>query len=234
MEGPSPSSKAKQSCDSADAVNDVKNAGNAKKIFSTKLSLPKFIAISKLLTPDQKSLVDSMGFSHLLDLCCESVPRGISIWLAKHFDVKSRTLILPNGSRIVITPLFVHRVLGIPIGGKAVSKRCEDSVKSWICQETKCKGSNPTINELKALFTPQLSGGKFKIIYFELLDVPITREYQHISLLKFWSTDMIKAFETLDAEDDEHSVFGRLPVLFFNINADERFEQNHFLGKHCR
>ena len=106
-----------------------------------------------------------MGFSHLLDLCCESVPRGISIWLAKHFDVKSRTLILPNGSRIVITPLFVHRVLGIPIGGKAISKRCEDSVKSWICQETKCKGSNPTINELKALFTPQLSGGKFKVVF---------------------------------------------------------------------
>ena len=135
------------------------------QIFSTKLSLPKFIAISKLLTPDQKRLVDSMGFSHLLDLCCESVPRGISIWLAKHFDVKSRTLILLNGSRIVITPLFVHRVLGIPIGGKAISKRCEDSVKSWICQETKCKGSNPTINELKALFTPQLSGGKFKVVF---------------------------------------------------------------------
>ena len=135
------------------------------QIFSTKLSLPKFIAISKLLTPDQKSLVDSMGFSHLLDLWCESVPRGISIWLAKHFDVKSRTLISPNGSKIVITPLFVHRVLGIPIGGKAVSKRCEDSVKSWICQETKCKGSNPTINELKALFTPQLSGGKFKVVF---------------------------------------------------------------------
>lgn len=74
----------------------------------------------------------------------------------------------------------------------------------------------------------------WQIIYFELLDVPITRDYQHISLLKFWSTDMIKAFETLDAEDDEHSVFGRLPVLFFNINAVERFEQNHFLGKHCR
>ena len=54
----------------------------------------------------------------------------------------------------------------------------------------------------------------WQIIYFELLDVPITREYQHISLLKFWSTDMIKAFETLDAEDDEHSVFGRLPVFF--------------------
>ena len=135
------------------------------QIFSTKLSLPKFIAISKLLTPDQKRLVDSMGFSHLLDLCCESVPRGISIWLAKHFYVKSRTLILLNGSRIVITPLFVHRVLGIPIGGKAISKRCEDSIKSWICQETKCKGSNPTINELKALFTPQLSGGKFKVVF---------------------------------------------------------------------
>lgn len=134
------------------------------QIFSTKLSLPKFISVSKLLTPDQKLLVDNIGFSQLLNLCCESVPRGISIWLAKHYDVKSRSLILPNGPKIAITPLSIHRVLEISIGVKAISKKCEDSVKSWICEQTRCNGNAPTINELKALFTSQLSGGKFKVV----------------------------------------------------------------------
>ncbi|CAN6347410.1 unnamed protein product [Urochloa humidicola] len=123
------------------------------------------MSVSKQLTHDQRMLVKSMEFHHLLDLCCESVPRGISIWLANRFDIKSRALILPNGSSVPITPLSIHRVLGIPNGGRAIAKEYDESVKIWVCQETKCKGTTPTINELKALLTPDLTGDKFKMVF---------------------------------------------------------------------
>ncbi|CAL4941094.1 unnamed protein product, partial [Urochloa decumbens] len=209
-------STTKPSYDNGDRPNDVKNLHELKKIFSTKLSLPKFMSVTKHLTPDQRMLVKSMGFHHLLDLSCESVPRGITSWLAKRFDVKSRALVLPDASTIPITPLSIHRVLGVPNGGKAIPKKCDESVKNWVCQQTRCKGSTPTINELKALLTPDLTGDKFKIItYFELLGIQVSRDTHESPCLKFWSTEMVKAFEALDAKDDDHCNFGRLLVISF-------------------
>jgi hypothetical protein len=133
--------------------------------FTTKLSLPKFIAVSTLLNTNQRDLVKSIGFHHLLDLRCKSIPKGLILWLIQHFDVRTRTVNLPSGSSFILSSLQIHQVLGIPIGGAPLPSFCDESAKKLIRAETKCKGTYPTINELMALITDNLDGDKFKRIF---------------------------------------------------------------------
>ncbi|KAJ1296741.1 hypothetical protein BS78_01G325600 [Paspalum vaginatum] len=266
---------------------DEKQNHESKKIVYN-LSLPKLISVSKLLTPHQRTLAESFSFHHLLDLRCDAFPRGISQWIASNFDVSSKSILLPNGSKFPITAHCVHQVLGIPYGGEKIARKCDDSLKNWVIQLTKCEGSSPTMNELKALINPNLVGDQFKvvfalftvgsflcptshacispeyysaictpekigsfdwceavlerivqsiafyqktngsgsastttlggcilvlvIIYFELLDIPIDCNSDIVPRLKFWTTDMIKSFETLDAFDHGDLAFGRVPM----------------------
>jgi hypothetical protein len=133
--------------------------------FTTKLSLPKFIVVSTLLNTNQRDLVQSIGFHHLLDLRCKSIPKGLILWLIQHFDVRTRTVNLPSGSSFILSSLQIHQVLGIPIGGAPLPSFCDESAKKLIRAETKCKGTYPTINELMALITDNLDGDKFKRIF---------------------------------------------------------------------
>lgn len=93
------------------------------------------------------------------------MPRGICLWLTKQFDVESRSLQLPNGSKLSITSHSIHQVLGIPNGGTPIGKKCDNSLKKLIADETRCKGKTPTINELKSLLIPDLVGEIFKRIF---------------------------------------------------------------------
>ncbi|KAG2642201.1 hypothetical protein PVAP13_2KG259258 [Panicum virgatum] len=133
--------------------------------FTTKLSLPKFIAVSKSLNANQRDLVKTMGFHHLLDLCCSYIPKNLILWLVSHFDVTTRSFNLPNGYSFTLSAHLVHQVLGIPIGSSPLSTVNDESAKSMICLETNCNGKYPTINELKTLIDGNLGGDKFKRIF---------------------------------------------------------------------
>uniref|UniRef100_A0A0E0BQZ9 Aminotransferase-like plant mobile domain-containing protein n=1 Tax=Oryza glumipatula TaxID=40148 RepID=A0A0E0BQZ9_9ORYZ len=125
-----------------------------------------------------------MGFEHLLGISCDYLPKGLIIWLVKHFDVSSRTLILPNGHNFTINPFCVHQILGIPIGGYSIINRCDDdNIRRLIIDETKCKGSVPTINELIDLLTKDLLGDKFKRIFmlFAITTFLCPSSYDHAS-----------------------------------------------------
>ncbi|TVU32026.1 hypothetical protein EJB05_23742 [Eragrostis curvula] len=171
-----------------------------EKGFTTKLSLRKFISVARSLTPIQRELVDSMGFLHVLDVCCDTLPRGIILWLVKYFDAKTRTVHLPNGFSFTISSMFIHQMLGIPIGGKSIPITCEESVRKLIAEETKCADSFPTINELKNLFTEQLEGDKFKRIFmmFTLSTLLCPTSYDHVSPEYFsaiWKPEEISMYD---------------------------------------
>jgi hypothetical protein len=126
--------------------------------FTTKLSLWKFISVSASLNGDQRDLVKSIGFHHLLDLCCKSIPKGFILWLIQHFDTMTRTVNLPSGSSFRLSSLHIHQVLGIPIGGAPLPHFCDESAKKLIRGETRCNGTYPTINELMDLITRDGNG----------------------------------------------------------------------------
>ena len=86
--------------------------------FSTKLSLQKFITVCEKLTEPQKQLLRDIGFGYLLDLCYHELPRCLVRWLVRYFDCPSRCFILPSGYRFFINSYTMHRILGIPLGGR--------------------------------------------------------------------------------------------------------------------
>ena len=137
----------------------------AEQDFATKLSLRKFMATAQRVTLDQRQLARSMGLDHLLDLKCDTLPRGVVHYLASNFDVPSRAIELPNGFKFTITPYCIHQVLGIPLGGRTIEKKQNPALRSLIAQQTKCKGNYPTINELDNLIQPRLDGDSFKRIF---------------------------------------------------------------------
>ncbi|XBH80443.1 hypothetical protein VPH35_106182 [Triticum aestivum] len=140
-------------------------AEQARADFATKLSLRKFMATAQRVTLDQRQLARSMGLDHLLDLKCDTLPRGVVHYLASNFDVPSRAIELPNGFKFTITPYCIHQVLGIPLGGRTIEKKQNPALRSLIAQQTKCKGNYPTINELDNLIQPRLDGDSFKRIF---------------------------------------------------------------------
>lgn len=123
------------------------------------------MAVANSLNMSQRKTVETLGFHHLLDLSCGYIAKSVVLWLVRHFDVSTRTLILPTGYRVTITSHQVHHVLGIPIGGFSLCNVSDDNMKRLISEDIKCSGKYPTINELKAMITADLEGDKFKKVF---------------------------------------------------------------------
>jgi len=140
--------------------------------FSTKLSLQKFINVCKNLTAKQISLVKDIGFGNLLDLCCTELPRTLVRWLVRYFESSTNCFNLPGGFSFILNSYTVHRILGIPIGGRNIPKKCSQSLREQLKIETKCAGHSPSIKEMIDLLTPpqdegtpELLGDQFQRIF---------------------------------------------------------------------
>lgn len=76
-----------------------------------------FLDVLSNLSEQQKVVVEDLGFSGLLELCCPHLPMNLLLWLVDHFDTATRTLMLPNGFKFELNSKCVHKILGIPNGG---------------------------------------------------------------------------------------------------------------------
>ena len=139
--------------------------GEYEEEFSTKLSFQKFITVCEKLTEPQKQLVRDIGFGYLLDLCCRELPRCFVRWLVRYFDCPSRCFILPSGYRFLINSYTVHRILGIPLGGQIIPRKCSEAFRCQVKSETRCAGHAPNIRELTDLITPELTGEVFQRVF---------------------------------------------------------------------
>ncbi|XP_039784504.1 uncharacterized protein LOC120651171 isoform X3 [Panicum virgatum] len=136
-----------------------------KKSFSSNLKLGKFRTLLKNLTKDQKDLVKFCGFGSILDFDCSEAPRSVSFWLAKNFDVPTRTVNLQNGSSFILNPFTVHQILGTPLGGRRVPTRASKAVKDIIGSDTGTAMVAPTVDQLFSLLNRELVGDKFVRIF---------------------------------------------------------------------
>jgi len=66
---------------------------------------------------------------------------------------------------VTVTSHQVHQVLGIPNGGYSLSSASDDNMRTIFSENFKCHGKYPTINELLAMFTDDLDGDKFKMVF---------------------------------------------------------------------
>nr|TKW27640.1 hypothetical protein SEVIR_3G270600v2 [Setaria viridis] len=134
--------------------------------FSSNLKLGKFRSLIKNLTNEQKALIKSCGFGNILEFDCSEAPRSVSFWLAKMFDVNTRSVNLQNGSTFTITASTVHQILGIPLGGRRIPTRSTKALKDVIGSDTGTSSIAPTVDQLFiSLVNSELGGDKFVRIF---------------------------------------------------------------------
>lgn len=130
--------------------------------FSTKLSLPKFNAVCKSLSPKQRGYVADIGQGSLLDIRLEEIPRAFVAWIVSNYVASKRLFVFKNGFDFAFNALCVHKVLGTPIGGRRIPIKCSDKFRDVVRIRSCCEGSTPTINELMNMLASDLEEEDFK------------------------------------------------------------------------
>jgi hypothetical protein len=130
--------------------------------FSTKFSLPKFNAVCKSLSPKQRGYVADIGQESLLDLRLEELPRAFVAWIVSNYNASQRMFVFKSGFEFPFNALCVHKVLGIPIGGRRIPIKCSDEFRNVVRSRSCCEGTTPTINELMNLLSSDLEENEFK------------------------------------------------------------------------
>ena len=133
--------------------------------FSSQFNIAKMVKLIGRLTGPQKDTVTSCGFGSILSLKCTSIPNALVLWIAKHYDPKSRQFKSSSTSSFKIDAVTVHQILGIPFGGKKVPNKSSSCAKSVILKDTNQHNQAAKIDDLIAMITPQLNGDKFVRIF---------------------------------------------------------------------
>lgn len=133
--------------------------------FNTQFSLPKMNKLLSRLTEPQKDLVRRYGFGSILSLRCTSLPNPIALFLAKHYDPRTRTVKLPDGGSFSTDAITIHQIIGIPYGGKAIPSKPSARAKSIILRDTNQSTKAAKIEDLTSLIDSNLAGDKFVRIF---------------------------------------------------------------------
>ena len=87
----------------------------------TRMSASKLKSIVEQCTNAQNRALEEMGFGHYRgQFNFHSTPTTLGLWVCKHYDSKSNTLVLSNQRKIKVTRELIHDILGIPMGDKKV------------------------------------------------------------------------------------------------------------------
>ncbi|KAJ1254325.1 hypothetical protein BS78_09G046200, partial [Paspalum vaginatum] len=133
--------------------------------YSTRQSISLFISVVKKLTPEQIRLIHEVGFGCLLELNCSFTPKSLVCWIVNKFDSNSKAIVFSNGYCFKLDPSVVHKVLGIPIGGKKIDCKANKEAYSIIKNDCRCLSDSPTVNELVNIITPELTGDSFVRVF---------------------------------------------------------------------
>ena len=69
-----------------------------------------------LLSEEKKNIVRKLGFGAFLNFSCSSNINKIFEWLMMQFNTNSCTITLENGFSFSLSPIIVHKLLGILVG----------------------------------------------------------------------------------------------------------------------
>ena len=118
--------------------------------FSSNFSLVKMTILVGRLSKKQKEIVIDCGFGSIVALNCSSIPNNLVIWLAKHYDSRSKSVKLPGGKSFSIDASAVHQILRIPLGGKKVPTKSSSDAKSIVLKDTSGSRQATKIDDLIA------------------------------------------------------------------------------------
>lgn len=127
-----------------------------------------FLDVISNLTDRQKAVVEDLGFSELLELCCPQVPLNLLVWLIQHFNTATRTLVLANGFEFEINSKCVHKILGIPTGGFQILSFGTIESYKIIKDQISSRGATPTVLELCSFISADLSDFEFARLFMLL------------------------------------------------------------------
>ncbi|KAL8247695.1 hypothetical protein R6Q59_008911 [Mikania micrantha] len=127
-------------------------------------SLCEFLDI---LTDEQKSAIDDIGFSSIKDFKIKAIPSCLAYWLLYNYDPASNMLNL-GSERIKITPGLVCQTLGIPMGKIQLEEKKKPSLSDPVVAEFRqqFQGINgiPTVKTITDLVKSSGNSGRmFKI-----------------------------------------------------------------------
>ncbi|XBI07055.1 hypothetical protein VPH35_135005 [Triticum aestivum] len=74
----------------------------------------------KDMNDDRKAVIDDMDFTSLWNIQCDHLFHNLSVWLADLYNPDSREVVVPGRGRLPVNEEYVHRVMGVPRGGKDV------------------------------------------------------------------------------------------------------------------
>ncbi|XBI66091.1 hypothetical protein VPH35_045761 [Triticum aestivum] len=72
------------------------------------------------MNDDGKVAIDEMDFTSLRNIQCDHLFNNLSVWLADVYNPDSREVVVPGRGRLPVNEEYVHRVMGVPRGGKNV------------------------------------------------------------------------------------------------------------------
>ncbi|KAL6657461.1 hypothetical protein ACP70R_005241 [Stipagrostis hirtigluma subsp. patula] len=136
---------------------------------SSSTLLHRLVYVLQNLSDKQKDIVTDIGFSSILPFRCSYVPLDLYHWLLHHFDEDSKTLVLPNGFSFTLNSRCVHKLTGIPYGGTEI--RCSGSLETYefIRCRIQSKGRTPSVDELCAMISSDLTDAQFARIFMLLV-----------------------------------------------------------------
>ncbi|EMS51420.1 hypothetical protein TRIUR3_35193 [Triticum urartu] len=74
----------------------------------------------KDMPQDRQDAIDEMDFTSLQNIKCVHLSNGLNVWLAGLDDLESREVVVPGRGRLPVKEEYVHRVMGVPRGGKDI------------------------------------------------------------------------------------------------------------------
>ena len=177
----------------------------------------KLMQVISNLSDEQKKIVKEINFSSILHLSCSSVPRNLFLWLAEHFETASNTVNLPHGFSFSLNSSVVHKVLGIPHTSRQIQCSTTEDSYQFMKSQFKSDGRTPSVDELVAIISPDISGDHFarafmllvlssflcpnkrnmasSKYYSSLVSVPEIKEFDWCSLVLQWLTSSIRKFQ---------------------------------------
>lgn len=110
---------------------DEEETGKTFDILQLRISSKSFSKMAKILPPAHKARVASIGFEGLLYVDLPPFNAPLAKKIVNSFEFNSMRMMLPHGREIKVTPLDVHNVYNLPIGGAKVVEMEKEQELGW-------------------------------------------------------------------------------------------------------
>ncbi|XBI16000.1 hypothetical protein VPH35_058326 [Triticum aestivum] len=147
----------------------------------------------------------------------------VFIWLVNHFYTSTSSIELENGFSFPITPLTIHTILGIPLGGFPIQTGPTTETFDFIRQEINME--TPSIEYPFSLVSENMEEDKFcRVFLLIVLSVFIALNSQGVASSKFDS-----ALVNIEAVAKHDWCLFTISYLVYSINKAQNENNN---GKH--